>query len=68
LVVEDKENVRTVLEYNLKLDGFEVYLASDGPAGRWVGLAALGVLRELVKVCLILLGESLTRRQPVWYK
>jgi two-component system phosphate regulon response regulator PhoB len=33
LVVEDEEHVRTVLEYNLELDGFEVYLAADGPAG-----------------------------------
>lgn len=33
LVVEDEEHIRTVLEYNLQLDGFEVYLAADGPAG-----------------------------------
>lgn len=33
LVVEDEEHIRTVLEYNLKLDGFEVYLAEDGPGG-----------------------------------
>lgn len=33
LVVEDEEHIRKVLEYNLKLDGFEVYLAGDGPTG-----------------------------------
>jgi DNA-binding response OmpR family regulator len=32
LVVEDEEHIRNVLEYNLRLDGFEVYLASDGPS------------------------------------
>jgi DNA-binding response OmpR family regulator len=31
LVVEDEEHIRRVLEYNLKLDGFKVYLAEDGP-------------------------------------
>lgn len=33
LVVEDKAHIRRVLEYNLKLDGFEVYLAEDGAIG-----------------------------------
>jgi two-component system phosphate regulon response regulator PhoB len=33
LVVEDEAHIRKVLEYNLKLDGFEVYLAEDGAAG-----------------------------------
>ncbi len=33
LVIEDEEHIRRVLEYNLKLDGFEVYLAVDGPSG-----------------------------------
>ena len=33
LVIEDEEHVRKVLEYNLKLDGFEVYLAEDGSGG-----------------------------------
>ena len=33
LVVEDEEHIRRVLEYNLKLDGFEVYLAEDGATG-----------------------------------
>jgi DNA-binding response OmpR family regulator len=31
LVVEDEEHIRLVVEYNLKRDGFEVYLAEDGP-------------------------------------
>jgi len=31
LVVEDEEHIRRVLEYNLRLDGFEVYPAKDGP-------------------------------------
>jgi len=33
LVVEDEEHIRNILEYNLRLDGFEVYLAKDGPTG-----------------------------------
>jgi len=31
LVIEDEQHIRGVLEYNLRLDGFEVYLAADGP-------------------------------------
>ena len=33
LVVEDDEIVRKVLKYRLKLYGFKVYLAEDGPTG-----------------------------------
>jgi two-component system, OmpR family, phosphate regulon response regulator PhoB len=33
LIVEDEAHIRKVLEYNLKLDGFEVYMAEDGAAG-----------------------------------
>ena len=33
LVVEDEPHIRRVLEYNLRLDGFNVYLAEDGAAG-----------------------------------
>jgi DNA-binding response OmpR family regulator len=33
LVVEDEAHIRRVLEYNLKLDGFQVYLAEDGATG-----------------------------------
>ena len=33
LVVEDEEHIRNILEYNLKLDGFDVYQAEDGPKG-----------------------------------
>jgi len=33
LVVEDEEHIRNILEYNLKLDGFEVYLAENGRMG-----------------------------------
>jgi two-component system phosphate regulon response regulator PhoB len=33
LIVEDEAHIRRVLEYNLKLDGFEVYLAEDGDTG-----------------------------------
>jgi DNA-binding response OmpR family regulator len=33
LVVEDEAHIRRVLEYNLKLDGFEIYMAEDGAAG-----------------------------------
>lgn len=33
LVIEDEEHIRTILKYNLELDGFEVYLAEDGMSG-----------------------------------
>jgi len=33
LVIEDEAHIRRVLEYNLKLDGFTVYLAEDGAEG-----------------------------------
>ena len=33
LVIEDEDYVRNVLGYNLTMDGFEVYLADDGPTG-----------------------------------
>ena len=33
LVVDDEEHILNILEYNLQLDGFEVYLAEDGPTG-----------------------------------
>ena len=33
LIVEDEAHIRRVLEYNLKLDGYEVYLAEDGATG-----------------------------------
>lgn len=31
LIVEDEEHIRNILEYSLRLDGFEVYAAKDGP-------------------------------------
>ena len=33
LVVDDEENIRIILAYTLRLDGFEVYLAKDGLTG-----------------------------------
>ncbi|MGA2070400.1 MAG: response regulator [Sedimentisphaerales bacterium] len=33
LIIEDEAHIRRVLEYNFKLDGFEVYLAEDGATG-----------------------------------
>jgi two-component system alkaline phosphatase synthesis response regulator PhoP len=33
LVIEDEEYVRNILKYNLKLDGFNVYLAEGGRDG-----------------------------------
>jgi len=33
VVIEDEERIRKVLDYNLKLDGFEVFPARDGPEG-----------------------------------
>lgn len=33
LVIEDEKHIQNILEYNLRLDGFEVYIADDGPKG-----------------------------------
>jgi len=33
LAIEDEEHIRNILKYNLKLDGFEVYVAEDGRRG-----------------------------------
>ena len=33
LVIEDEAHIRTALEYNLKMDGFEVTLTEDGKSG-----------------------------------
>ena len=33
LIIEDKEHLRSILEYNLRMDGFDVYLAEDGRKG-----------------------------------
>ena len=33
LAIEDEEHIRNILKYNLKLDGFEVYVAEDGRKG-----------------------------------
>ena len=33
LVIEDEEHIRKIVEYNLKLDGFEVFMASNGREG-----------------------------------
>lgn len=33
LVIEDEEDIRKVLEYRLKSDGFDVYSSADGPTG-----------------------------------
>lgn len=47
LVVEDEEHIRIVVEYNLRRDGFEVYLAEDGPA-------ALEVARKVIPDVILL--------------
>ncbi|MHC4763381.1 MAG: response regulator transcription factor [Planctomycetota bacterium] len=33
LIVEDEEHIRNILDYNLRLDGFEVHMAGDGATG-----------------------------------
>ena len=33
LVIEDEEHIRNILEYNLRSDGFDVYLAEHGLRG-----------------------------------
>ena len=47
LVIEDEEHIRTVLSYNLKLDGFEVYLAENGILG-------LNIAREILPDLILL--------------
>lgn len=47
LVVEDEEHIRIVVEYNLRRDGFEVYLAEDNPA-------ALEVARKVIPDVILL--------------
>jgi len=75
LVIEDEEHIRTVLSYNLKLDGFEVHLAENGIIGLrmaheikpelilldWMmpGLDGLQVLSELK-------NDDMTKSIPVF--
>lgn len=33
LIIEDEEQLLEMIKYNLRLEGFEVYLAQDGPTG-----------------------------------
>jgi DNA-binding response OmpR family regulator len=33
LIIDDEKDIRTILEYELKLDGFNVYSAANGQAG-----------------------------------
>jgi DNA-binding response OmpR family regulator len=33
LYIDDDQNLRKLVEYNLRLGGFKVYLAGDGPTG-----------------------------------
>jgi DNA-binding response OmpR family regulator len=47
LVVEDEDPIRTILEYNLKMDGFDVYTASNGSAG-------LEIAREIIPDLILL--------------
>ncbi len=54
LVVEDEEHIRTVIEYNLRLDGFEVFQADDG-------VKALKMARQ-IKPDLILLDWMMSDR------
>jgi DNA-binding response OmpR family regulator len=47
LLVEDEEHIRLVVEYNLRRDGFEVYIAEDGPS-------ALEAARKVVPDAILL--------------
>jgi DNA-binding response OmpR family regulator len=47
LVVEDEDPIRTILEYNLKMDGFDVYAASNGSEG-------LELAREIIPDLILL--------------
>ena len=47
LLVEDEEHIRLVVEYNLRHDGFEVYIAENGPG-------ALEVARKVVPDAILL--------------
>jgi DNA-binding response OmpR family regulator len=47
LLVEDEEHIRLVVEYNLRHDGFEVYIAENGPG-------ALEAARKVVPDAILL--------------
>ncbi|MHC4646810.1 MAG: response regulator transcription factor [Planctomycetota bacterium] len=47
LVIEDEDHIRLVVEYNLRLEGFDVYLAEDGPTG-------LRLAREIIPEVILL--------------
>lgn len=47
LLVEDEEHIRLVVEYNLRHDGFEVYIAENGPC-------ALEAARKVVPDAILL--------------
>ncbi len=41
LVIEDEEHIRTILSYNLELDGFKVHLAENGIKGLEIARAKM---------------------------
>ena len=67
LVVEDDPNIRELLQYNLKKEGFEVRTAEDGQKGleiiesRWPDLVILDLMlpvRDGLEICRIIRSKK----------
>lgn len=74
LIVEDEENIRTVLKYNLELDGHTVDLAEDGQKGldqvkNQPDLILLDIMMPVMdglEACLKLKADPETKSIPVF--
>jgi len=74
LVVEDDPNIRELLEYNLKKEGFEVKTAEDGEKGleeietKWPDLVILDLMipyRDGLEICRIMRSKRELAHIPV---
>jgi two-component system phosphate regulon response regulator PhoB len=75
LVIEDDRHIRTILEYNLRQEGFDVYSAADGASGLEMALEKMPRLILLdwmmprmngLEVLEKLKGDEKTRNIPVF--
>lgn len=74
LVVEDDPNIRELLQYNFKKEGFEVRTAEDGQKGleiiesRWPDLVILDLMlpvRDGLEICRIIRSKKELAHMPV---
>ncbi len=74
LVIEDESDIREVIEYNLKREGFKVYCVGDGGEGVLAArkVAPDTILLDLMlpgvdglEVCRRLKGDTVTERIPI---